>query len=869
MPHSHPSRVVLVAFALACALLLAPDAAHAQGQRAIPEHGCMLPDGTITEDAARCREAREARRAAREAEREAHDRRLDAEYERRRAEAAAQPRDSIPPVRQLELLADVDGAGNGLTPEEAAEALAARQRLQAAYRDAMRRVEDAERSGDREAGLAALRDAYRARPSAELRERLSMQQSADAVGDLVQGLAESLMPDDLGSNELWSLSASEQAQVRQIHRRAEAQARTLYRQVNLTGALHHVLTGRLEDYEPRTMHPRQLEQGRVAHDVAAAIEQAGAGGTIAVMALRWEATGARSIHRIRQAAEAADRAVATNPSYDIGEAPRLTVDVTTISEMRVPEAALRQPAAAGRMIERRIVQGLTYDATRWHDAVVVASADPAWLESVRALITGSDAPRTTVRSRELDFRLSESLLASSVETATEAEALFASLGAGAVLEAAGNHIWFWGDRYLLDTGDNRRDAEYFWNFQYDLHTDRERHALQYAVESDGELYAPERGFGFVEGFRETRLSDGFEYLPHAWAGREHVLTWGLNHEAYDGRRITMCGPPNANTQRFVEYGTWRVDGDEVRLGAEQTVRLLPCRVAVLEHDDDTRGRWLLTLRYGGSPPDEVTLSRGGREVRVDHHDSFGNHGQRVEVYRSARQRFHRFRLRDVRYVWVAYDTRFEPPPRNIPLSFQARVARLLESRQRSRYREGGRLFSSLPLADVTGSARAAPLASVPGSDEKVSPFCVEAADRCGSEIFDRWIDYALAAGTRHPVFTLEEVPLDAGADTIPEPRIGTGLRNPIALNMDTFRRISAALYSRDLRDAGVSGTARVVILVGPDGQVSDAEIGESSGHEQLDQIALRAVRFLRFLPATQDGRIVRGRVRLTMPVTFR
>jgi TonB family protein len=60
-------------------------------------------------------------------------------------------------------------------------------------------------------------------------------------------------------------------------------------------------------------------------------------------------------------------------------------------------------------------------------------------------------------------------------------------------------------------------------------------------------------------------------------------------------------------------------------------------------------------------------------------------------------------------------------------------------------------------------------------------------------------------------------------------------------------------YPENLKDAMVGGTVHVWALVGSDGRVLIAQLGESSGHQALDLGALSAVRQIEFIPAHRDG----------------
>ena len=60
----------------------------------------------------------------------------------------------------------------------------------------------------------------------------------------------------------------------------------------------------------------------------------------------------------------------------------------------------------------------------------------------------------------------------------------------------------------------------------------------------------------------------------------------------------------------------------------------------------------------------------------------------------------------------------------------------------------------------------------------------------------------------------------------------------------------------------LEGEALVLLILDPNGQVSAARIEESSGHRQLDDAALRAVRALRTMPADTPREVL-------LPVRFR
>ena len=74
-------------------------------------------------------------------------------------------------------------------------------------------------------------------------------------------------------------------------------------------------------------------------------------------------------------------------------------------------------------------------------------------------------------------------------------------------------------------------------------------------------------------------------------------------------------------------------------------------------------------------------------------------------------------------------------------------------------------------------------------------------------------------------------------------------------------------YTPALRSAGIEGVTLVWMLVDERGMVGKVQLRESSGHAELDEIALRVARCRRFMPALHRGEPVR--VWLALPFTFR
>lgn len=84
------------------------------------------------------------------------------------------------------------------------------------------------------------------------------------------------------------------------------------------------------------------------------------------------------------------------------------------------------------------------------------------------------------------------------------------------------------------------------------------------------------------------------------------------------------------------------------------------------------------------------------------------------------------------------------------------------------------------------------------------------------------------------------------------------------------REVEQALereYPALLRDAGIGGTTLVWFFIDEEGSVQELQIRDSSGHEALDQAALKVAEVIRFTPAL--NREKRVPVWISLPITFR
>ena len=98
------------------------------------------------------------------------------------------------------------------------------------------------------------------------------------------------------------------------------------------------------------------------------------------------------------------------------------------------------------------------------------------------------------------------------------------------------------------------------------------------------------------------------------------------------------------------------------------------------------------------------------------------------------------------------------------------------------------------------------------------------------------------------------------------PRFTPYTVRPVIRNMDEVRRALQRFYPPLLRDAGIGGTTVVWILIDEDGNVVRTQVHESSGHDGLDDAAMRVGEVIDFSPAMNRDR--RVRVWIQWPITF-
>ena len=110
-------------------------------------------------------------------------------------------------------------------------------------------------------------------------------------------------------------------------------------------------------------------------------------------------------------------------------------------------------------------------------------------------------------------------------------------------------------------------------------------------------------------------------------------------------------------------------------------------------------------------------------------------------------------------------------------------------------------------------------------------------------------------------------PREAPAEDVSaSPRFTPFTVAPSILNVDEVVRAMQREYPTLLRDAGIGGTVSVYFFIDENGTVHDRRINESSGHQALDDAALRVADIYRFSPALNRDKKVP--VWVSFPITF-
>ncbi len=89
---------------------------------------------------------------------------------------------------------------------------------------------------------------------------------------------------------------------------------------------------------------------------------------------------------------------------------------------------------------------------------------------------------------------------------------------------------------------------------------------------------------------------------------------------------------------------------------------------------------------------------------------------------------------------------------------------------------------------------------------------------------------------------------------------------PDLVNEREVQRALAREYPPIVRDAGIGGTTNVHFFIDTEGVVQRVLVAQTSGHEALDEAALRVARIFRFTPALNEDEVVP--VWIAIPITF-
>ena len=119
----------------------------------------------------------------------------------------------------------------------------------------------------------------------------------------------------------------------------------------------------------------------------------------------------------------------------------------------------------------------------------------------------------------------------------------------------------------------------------------------------------------------------------------------------------------------------------------------------------------------------------------------------------------------------------------------------------------------------------------------------------------------------NPIEDLPPPPLDDGVTELAANPVFTPMTvRPELRNRDEVLAALMREYPSILRDAGVGGQVVVWFFISETGQVLDRRVFQSSGHQQLDDAALKVADIYRFTPALNRDQTVQVWIRL--PIAF-
>jgi protein TonB len=121
---------------------------------------------------------------------------------------------------------------------------------------------------------------------------------------------------------------------------------------------------------------------------------------------------------------------------------------------------------------------------------------------------------------------------------------------------------------------------------------------------------------------------------------------------------------------------------------------------------------------------------------------------------------------------------------------------------------------------------------------------------------DEDITIAPTTFEENPIEDLPPPPDDAGTDISAAPTFTPMTVRPEILNRSEVQRAMEREYPPLLRDAGIGGTVRVYFFIDENGTVRNRQVEESSGHQALDEAALKVADVYRFSPALNRDKVV-------------
>ncbi len=118
----------------------------------------------------------------------------------------------------------------------------------------------------------------------------------------------------------------------------------------------------------------------------------------------------------------------------------------------------------------------------------------------------------------------------------------------------------------------------------------------------------------------------------------------------------------------------------------------------------------------------------------------------------------------------------------------------------------------------------------------------------------------------NPVENLPPPPDEVETDISAAPVFVVMTVRPSLINGDELQRALEREYPPLLRDAGIGGTTVVWFFIDENGVVRNQQVNTSSGHQALDEAALRIAPVARFTPALNRDKKVA--VWIELPITF-